>query len=95
MRDMLKNSLLVGLGITAVGRKRILNIYNTLKTKGEEFKNENAIIKRHWEKFEIISERFEKMTYRLIERLNIATKSELSELSEKIERLLKQRVSRQ
>jgi len=91
MREVIKDSFLVGLGIVALGRKKISKIYHNLKTEGEQLKNEIPVIKRRWQNFEVFSERVEIIGRRIAERLNIATKSEISELNKKIEKILKQR----
>jgi len=91
MREVIKDSFLVGLGIVALGRKKISKIYHNLKTEGEALKNEIPVIKRRWQKFETFSERMETIGQRIADRLNIATKSEISELNKKIEKLLKQK----
>ncbi|MEO0096012.1 MAG: hypothetical protein ABIL46_01195 [candidate division WOR-3 bacterium] len=91
MHEILKNSLILGLGIAGLGRKKLSKIYNTLKAEGEALKEEIPGIKKRWQKFETTAERFDEMCQRIASRLNIATKAELSELNKKIERLLKQK----
>ncbi len=91
MREVIKDSFLVGLGIVALGRKKISKIYHTLKIEGEALKNEIPVIKRRWQRFETFSERMETIRQKIADRLNIATKSEITELNKKIEKLLKQK----
>jgi len=91
MPGIFKNSLLVCLGIAALSRKKLFNIYDTLKSEGETLKNESPILKKRWQRLDIISEQLEKMSYRIVNRLNIATKAELTELNKKIERILKKK----
>ncbi len=91
MREIIRNSLLVGLGIAAVGRKRLIKIYETLKKEGDTFKEEVPVIKKRWQRVEIISDQIDELGQRIIKRLHIATQTELVELSKKIEKILKQK----
>ncbi|MEO0136762.1 MAG: hypothetical protein ABIL39_05255 [candidate division WOR-3 bacterium] len=91
MREIFKNSLLVGLGVVGLGRKRLLRFYNTLKSEGETLKEEIPYLKRRWSKIESLSQKIDEMGTNLRERLNLATRRELAELNKKIEKFLKQK----
>ncbi len=89
MREIVKNTLLIGLGIAAYSRKRLTKVLNTLKTEGEALKEELPVIKRRWHKIETFSQRIDEIGEKIISRLNIATKKEVSELNKKIEKFLR------
>jgi|UniRef100_A0A7V3VV98 polyhydroxyalkanoate synthesis regulator phasin len=89
MRKVIKDSFLVGLGIVALGRKKLTKVYHNLKAEGEALRDEIPVIKQRWQRFEAFSERMETIGQRIAERLNIATKAEISELNKKIEKILK------
>ncbi|MCX7994295.1 MAG: hypothetical protein N3A65_00765 [candidate division WOR-3 bacterium] len=91
MSEILKNSLLVGLGIAGLGRKKLMKFYNLLKNEGEAFKEEIPVLKKRWQKIETFSQRIDEIGGKLRERVNLATKKELSELQKKIEKILKQK----
>ena len=91
MREIIKDSILIGLGIAALGRKKLTKVYRTLKAEGEAFSSEIPMIKKRWEKINTISDRIDELGQKLIKRLNIATREELSELNKKIEKILKQK----
>ncbi|MGB9721480.1 MAG: hypothetical protein ACPL28_08395 [bacterium] len=91
MREIIRDTLLIGFGIAALGRKKLKNVYNTLKTEGEEFRDEIPAIKKRWQKVEMVSDRLDEMGQRFFRRLHIATQTELSELNKKIEKILKQK----
>ncbi|MEO0122519.1 MAG: hypothetical protein ABIL69_00750 [candidate division WOR-3 bacterium] len=91
MQEIIKNSILVGLGIAAVGRKKFKKVYETLKDEGEKFRDEIPVIQKRWQRIEMISDRMEQIGQKVMQRLNIATQKELSELSKKIEKILKQK----
>lgn len=91
MQTIIKNSLLIGLGIAAIGKKKLTRIYETLKDEGEKFKDEIPLLKKRWQRIEMISNRIDELGQKIIKKLNIATQTELSELSRKVEKILKQK----
>ncbi|MEO0128899.1 MAG: hypothetical protein ABIL02_01525 [candidate division WOR-3 bacterium] len=91
MQEIIRNSLLVGLGMAAVGRKKFKKVYKILRDEGEKFKDEIPVIQKRWQRIEMISDRMEQIGQKVMQRLNIATQKELSELSKKIEKILKQK----
>jgi len=91
MRGIIRDTLLIGFGIASLGRKKLKNVYNILKTEGEAFKDEIPVIKKRWQKVETLSDRLDEMGQKFFQRLNIVTRTEFSELNKKIEKILKQK----
>uniref|UniRef100_A0A7V0Z7A0 Uncharacterized protein n=1 Tax=candidate division WOR-3 bacterium TaxID=2052148 RepID=A0A7V0Z7A0_UNCW3 len=91
MRAIIRDTLLIGFGIASLGRKKLKNVYNILKTEGEAFKDEIPVIKKRWQKVETLSDRLDEMGQKFFQRLNIVTRTEFSELNRKIEKILKQK----
>ena len=94
MIGRIRNGLLVGLGIASLSKKKFLKVYKSLIKEGEAAKSKSEFLKRHWKKLDAASEKVEDLAVRIIEKANLATKSQIDELNKKIERLLKEAKSR-
>ncbi len=93
MKEKLRNGLLAGLGVISLGRKRFSRIYRDLIKEGESFKEESEFLKKNLQRFDAFTEGLEKLGRRFAERVNLATKDHLDKISEKIDRILKERKS--
>ncbi|MBE0433754.1 hypothetical protein IBX73_09875 [candidate division WOR-3 bacterium] len=94
MTGRIKNGLLAGLGIVSLGRKKFLKIYRELIKEGETAKDESELLKSHWNKLDDASEKVEGLAIRIIEKANLATKSQIDRLNKKVDKLLKEAKSR-
>lgn len=90
MKEKIRNGLLAGLGIISLGKKKFIKVYRDLIKEGESFKEDNEFLKKNWQRFDTLAEKFEEFGTRFAERMNLATKSHLDKISEKIDRFLKE-----
>jgi len=90
MTNIIKNALLAGLGIASLGRKKFLKVYESLIVEGERAKGEGPLFKSHLPKIELISEKLEDIVAQIMQKANLATRSQIEELNKKIDKLLKE-----
>lgn len=94
MAGRIKNGLLAGLGIVSLSRKRFLKMYRELIKEGEAAKDESELLKSHWTMLDDASEKVEGLAIKIIEKANLATKSQIDKLNKKVDKLLKEAKSR-
>lgn len=96
MSDLLKKSILAGLGALSLSREKAEEIAKELIAKGEVAKSEEAkFVKDLLDVVEKnktgIEEKMEKAVEKVLSRLDIPTRKELNELKEEINRLTKKK----
>lgn len=94
MKDTLRNGILAGIGFFSIGKKRFLKLYKDLIKEGEITKEESEFLKKNWSKFETLTDRIEKFTGKLIEITNLATRTQIERINERIDKLIKELKSR-
>ena len=92
MFDLIKKTLLTGLGLAAMTKDRIEEFAKDLVEKGEMSEKEGKeLIDELWKKSEQarkdLETKMEGMVQKAIEKLNMATKEDIAQLNEKIEGL--------
>lgn len=92
MKNTLKKSLALGLGIAASTKEQAEKIVKELVEKGELSKEEskelvNELVKKGEETQKEIDARVDRKLKKVIRELNLVTKDELEELKQRIEAL--------
>jgi poly(hydroxyalkanoate) granule-associated protein len=94
MSDLIKQTILAGLGAISLSREKAEEITNDLIKRGELAKTEEAkFVKNLMERVEKNRSEMEKKTEKIVEKtlekLNIPTRKELNDLKAKIDKLTK------
>lgn len=94
MSDLIKNTILAGLGVLSLTREKAESLAKDLVKKGELAKTEEAkFVKDLMEKAEKkgveVEKRIEEVVEKTLKKLNIPTRRDLDEIKEKIDELSK------
>ena len=94
MTDLIKNTVLAGLGVLSLTYEKAENLAKDLIKKGELLETEEAkFIKDLMEKAEKtgseVKQRIEKTVRETLKKLNIPTRKDLDEIKEKLDELSK------
>lgn len=94
MADLIKNTILAGLGILSLTREKAKSLAEDLIKKGELAKTEEAkFVKDLMEKAEKtgveVKKKIEETVEKTIKKLNIPTRKDLDEIKEKLDKLIK------
>jgi len=92
MSDIIKKTILAGLGILSLSREKAEEITKDLIKRGELAKTEEAkFIKDLMEKSRLeVEKKIEKIVEKTLTKLDIPTRKELNVLKEKVNKLTKQ-----
>ena len=94
MSDLVKKTILAGLGVLSISREKAEKITKDLVKRGELAKTEEAkFIKDLMEQAEKnkieVEKKIEKVVEKTLTRLNIPTRKEINDLKEKVNKLVK------
>ncbi len=92
--DLVKKTLLIGLGIAAVGKDKIESLANMLVEKGNLSETEgqklvDEITKKAEDAKNDLNEKVENMVSKALKKMNVVTKDDLASLSKQIKELEK------
>lgn len=98
MRDLLEKVINIGLGVFALSKEKVEKIVNELAEKGEISKNEvqemvQRIIEKGEEQKKELNEYISKQVENILNKMNLATKSELL-TEERIREIVREEISK-
>jgi poly(hydroxyalkanoate) granule-associated protein len=100
MKDFIRKSMLVGIGLATVTREKIEETINELIKKGEISEKEgketiDELVEKSKEMKKDLTEKVEKMVSDTLKTLNIPSRDEFQALKDKVERMEKTRKSKE
>ncbi|MEA2039016.1 MAG: polyhydroxyalkanoate synthesis regulator [Thermodesulfobacteriota bacterium] len=95
MIDLIKKGFLAGLGLAAMTRDKAEELVKVAMEKGEISEKEgkdlvDKLLKRSEEARKDLETKVEGIVHKALEKMNVATKDDISEIKEKIKNLEKQ-----
>ena len=95
MSDLVKKTILAGLGVLSLSREKAEGITKDLIKRGELAKTEEAkfakdLMEQAGKNKVEVEEKIEKVVEKTLEKLNIPTRKEINALKEKVDKLIKQ-----
>ncbi|MBW1971570.1 MAG: polyhydroxyalkanoate synthesis regulator [Deltaproteobacteria bacterium] len=96
MFNLIKKTLLTGIGLTILTKEKVEEVGKELAKKGKLSEKEGKklvddLLKRSEQANKELEEKIENSVRKVVEKLNLASKDDIAKLSQKIEQLEKKR----
>ncbi|RLA90510.1 MAG: polyhydroxyalkanoate synthesis regulator [Deltaproteobacteria bacterium] len=96
MFNLIKKTLLTGIGLTILTKEKVEEVGKELAKKGKLSEKEGKklvddLLKRSEQANKELEEKIEDSVRKVVEKLNLASKDDIAKLSQKIEQLEKKR----